>query len=249
MLASARYSDSPAAGKIGSRAIGGSRPMGSAPPPTERKIHFGPFDVTDQVFLTTPYSFAVVNLKPLLPGHVLVCPLVRHKRMTDLSAPELTDLMLTVQKVQRLLAHHYFQAQEAAPLPSKHHIPGTRHHVPAPPEDGSFNIAVQDGDGAGQTVPHLHVHVIPRIRDVSEKDGAGEGDSLYERMAEEEGNVGGALWDEAQEAQRAAGGRRPSAGGKFSKIEDSMRRGRDMDDMIEEVEEYKETLREMGLAY
>lgn len=239
MLASARYTPTPATSDK-------MRAHSSVAPAAERKIHFGPFDVSRQVFLTTPYSFAVVNLKPLLPGHVLVCPLMRHKRMTDLSAPELTDLMLTVQKVQRLLAHHYFQAKEAAPLPSKHHIPGTRHHIPAPPEDGSFNIAVQDGDGAGQTVPHLHVHVIPRIRDVSAKEeGEGAGDSLYERMAEEEGNVGGALWDEAEEAR----GQRPEAGGRFSRIEDNMRRGRDMDDMIEEVEEYKETLREMGLAY
>lgn len=235
MLASARYTPSPAGGMRKHTAVA----------PTECKIHFGPFDVSRQVFLTTPYSFAVVNLKPLLPGHVLVCPITRHKRMTDLSAPELTDLMLTVQKVQRLLAHHYFQAKDAAPLPSKHHIPGTRHHIPAPPEAGSFNIAVQDGDGAGQTVPHMHVHVIPRIRDVSAKESAGEGDSLYERMAEEEGNVGGALWDEAAEVHN----QRPAAGGRFSKIEDNMRRGRDMDDMIEEVEEYKETLREMGLAY
>lgn len=236
MLASARYVPAPATSKVQ------SRPVVTA---AERKIYFGPFDVSQQVFLTTPYSFAVVNLKPLLPGHVLVCPLMRHKRMTDLSAPELTDLMLTVQKVQRLLAHHYFQAKEAPPLPTKHHVPGTRHHVPAPPEDGSFNIAVQDGDGAGQTVPHLHVHVIPRIRNVSSKDDAHAGDSLYERMAEEEGNVGGALWDEAEQVN----GRRPSAGGKFDPIEDGMRTPRDMDDMIEEVEEYKETLREIGLAY
>ncbi|MBE3041172.1 HIT domain-containing protein [Candidatus Bathyarchaeota archaeon] len=56
----------------------------------------------------------MVNLKPLLPGHLLVCPLTRQRRMTDLSAPELTDLMLTVQKVQRQVCRrrelHSFQA-------------------------------------------------------------------------------------------------------------------------------------------
>lgn len=60
---------------------------------------------------------------------------------------------------------------------------------------GSFNIAVQDGPEAGQTVPHVHVHVIPRIRDVSAKDTKTPSDELYEWMAEEKGNVGGALWD------------------------------------------------------
>ena len=41
-------------------------------------------------------------------------------------------------------------------------------------ENGSFNIAIQDGKEAGQTVPHVHCHIIPRVK---EKDGVkGEGD-------------------------------------------------------------------------
>lgn len=213
------------------------------------KVYFGPFNVTQQVFLQTAYSFALVNIKPLLPGHVLVCPLTRHKRLTDLSAPEMSDLMRTVQKVQRLLAHHYFtptNASDRAPLPTKHYVPGTRHAVPATPEEGSFNIAIQDGAEAGQTVPHVHVHVIPRIRDVSAKDTSGEGDTLYERMAEEEGNIGGALWDEEQDTPA---GKRPAAGGKFARIEDSMRRNRELEDMLSEVKLYKSGLKELGLTY
>jgi len=27
-----------------------------------------------------------------------------------------------------------------------------------------FNIGVNDGESAGQTVPHVHVHVIPRFK-------------------------------------------------------------------------------------
>ncbi|SPO00111.1 related to bis(5`-nucleosyl)-tetraphosphatase (asymmetrical) [Cephalotrichum gorgonifer] len=209
----------------------------------DRKIYFGAFEVTRQVFLLTPYSFALVNIKPLLPGHVLVCPLMRHKRLTDLSVPELTDLMLTVQKVQRLLAHHYFRPEGKSPVdsaPAKHLIPGTRSYNPIPPEDGSFNIAIQDGAEAGQTVPHVHVHVIPRIRDVSAKDPTHEGDSLYERMADEEGNVGGALWDQA------VGARPTTPGGKLPSIEDSQRMRRSQDDMEREVEVYKGVLKEMG---
>ncbi|PKS09239.1 hypothetical protein jhhlp_003853 [Lomentospora prolificans] len=194
-------------------------------------IHFGPFEVTQQVFLTTRHSFALVNLKPLLPGHVLVCPLTRHKRLTDLTTPEITDLFTTVQLVQRLLARHYFR-----PTPT-----ATGTTIPAPPEEGSFNIAVQDGTEAGQTVSHVHVHVIPRIRDVSAKDPSGDGDALYERMATEEGNVGGAYWDRTE-----MDAKRPVAGGAFARIEDALRQARSLEDMVKEVEVYKEVLKDMG---
>lgn len=176
---------------------------------------------TPQVFLTTPHSFALVNLKPLLPGHVLVCPAKPHRHLTDLSAPEVTDLFTTVQRVQRMLARHYFQP---------------------PSPDGSFNIALQDGPEAGQTVAHVHVHVIPRVRDVSAKpyDGSA-GDVLYERMAAEEGNVGGALWD------REVGGRgRPVPGGRFNRIEDSARQARTMEEMEAEAKAFRGLLREMA---
>ncbi|KAK3339338.1 HIT-like domain-containing protein [Neurospora tetraspora] len=153
-------------------------------------IHFGPFKVTNQVFLRTPHSFALVNLKPLLPGHVLVCPLVPHKRLTDLSPAEITDLFSTVQVVQRMLGRYYFHPQSI----EDDHGEGVNDKVMLE-TGGSFNIAVQDGPEAGQTVSHVHVHVIPRIRDVSAKDAETPSDELYEWMAEEKGNVGGALWD------------------------------------------------------
>ncbi|CAI4210872.1 unnamed protein product [Parascedosporium putredinis] len=165
-------------------------------------IHFGPFEVTKQVFLTTSHSFALVNLKPLLPGHVLVCPLRRHKRLTDLTTPEITDLFTTVQLVQRLLARHYFQ-----PTPTE-----TGAVIPAPPEEGRL------GQGP-----------------------SGDGDALYERMATEEGNVGGAHWDRVElEAKR------PVGGGAFARIEDALRQSRSLEDMIREVEVYKKVLKDMG---
>ncbi|KAG7134108.1 Ferrochelatase like protein [Verticillium longisporum] len=137
-----------------------------------------------QVFLRTPHCFAVVNLKPLLPGHVLVCPLQPHKRLTDLTTPEVTDLFTTTQRVQKMLARYYFKSSSDGSSSPSH----------APPEAGSFNIALQDGAGAGQTVPHVHVHILPRIPGETSKD-PGPKDEIYEQMTSEEGNVGGALWD------------------------------------------------------
>ncbi|KAI0466408.1 HIT domain-containing protein [Xylaria cf. heliscus] len=206
-------------------------------------LHFGPFEVTTQTFLTTPLSFALVNLKPLLPGHVLVCPRAPHKRLTDLSAAELTDLFSAVQRVQRMLARYYFPP---APAPAQVQVqvqdakqPEAGGETPPVPEAGSFNIAIQDGAEAGQTVPHVHVHVIPRIRGATAKDAGTQGDAIYELMAAEAGNVGGALWDLVVNS-------RPRPGGAFPRVEDPDRMARSMVEMEAEADAYRDTLAGMG---
>ncbi|KXX79202.1 Bis(5'-nucleosyl)-tetraphosphatase [asymmetrical] [Madurella mycetomatis] len=225
----------------------------------KQTIYFGPFDVTSQVFLTTRHSFALVNLKPLLPGHVLVCPLVPHRRLTDLSAGELTDLMVAVQRVQRMLARQFFSISPPSPSSPSFPFPANQpqpqsqsqsQSQAAAPEQGSFNIALQDGPEAGQTVPHVHVHVIPRIRGSTAKPAETPSDALYERMADEDGNVGGALWDLAASASSAPTtavmGERPRPGGSFPSIEDASRIGRSMAEMEEEAAGYRRLLEMMG---
>ncbi|KAL2159958.1 hypothetical protein VTH06DRAFT_2091 [Thermothelomyces fergusii] len=224
----------------------------------KKPIYFGPFEVTSQVFLTTPHSFALVNIKPLLPGHVLVCPLVPHRRLTDLSPAELTDLFTAVQRVQRMLARYYFlPAAAPSTSPSTSPSPSTSSPPPPPPPPpppreeeplrGSFNIALQDGPEAGQTVAHVHVHVIPRIRGATAKPAATASDAVYEQMAAEEGNVGGALWDRDEGARRPGGrpGGRPVPGGGFPRIEDAARVARPMEDMEEEARAYRRVLAQM----
>ena len=174
-----------------------------------------------------------MNLKPLLPGHVLVCTRRRHKRLTDLSPAELTDLFSAVQRVERMLARHYFSRPPSSSTQDR-----------PVPESGSFNIALQDGPEAGQTVAHVHVHVIPRIRGYTAKPGtpgAGGGDELYEKMAGEEGNVGGALWDRDRERDEG----RPKPGGGFPPVEDADRKARRAEEMREEAEVYRAVLEEM----
>ncbi|KAI1490964.1 HIT domain-containing protein [Biscogniauxia mediterranea] len=213
---------------------------------TTGPIYFGPYEVTSQVFLTTPHSFALVNLKPLLPGHVLVCPSRPHRRLTDLPAGEVADLFVAVQRVQRMLARHYFSPPVhplsfLPPSSSSSSSPSLSSQAvkaATPPEAGSFNLAVQDGAGAGQTVPHVHVHVIPRICGATAKQRGDGGDAIYELMAAEEGNVGGALWDRERD-------RRPEPGGGFPRIEDQDRKPRSMAEMEAEADVYREVLRRM----
>ncbi|XP_061051450.1 bis(5'-adenosyl)-triphosphatase isoform X2 [Eubalaena glacialis] len=88
------------------------------------------------VFLKTELSFALVNRKPVVPGHVLVCPLRPVERFRDLRPNEVADL---------------FQAAQRVGTAVEKHFQGT-----------SLTFSVQDGPEAGQTVKHVHIHVLPR---------------------------------------------------------------------------------------
>ncbi|WWC60093.1 uncharacterized protein I303_102657 [Kwoniella dejecticola CBS 10117] len=120
---------------------------------------FSVFDVTKQVFYTTPLSIGIVNLKPLLPGHVLILPKRVVPRLADLRPNEVSDLFLTVQKVGRGL-EQYYKAQ-------------------------ALTVSLQDGASAGQSVPHVHVHILPR----HSTDFDGENDKIYPLLEENEARL------------------------------------------------------------
>ena len=56
--------------------------------PKAQVVQFAQFVVTTQVFYATKLSAALVNLKPILPGHSLVIPKRVVPRYTDLSPDE-----------------------------------------------------------------------------------------------------------------------------------------------------------------
>jgi len=100
-------------------------------------VQFGQYVVkATQVFFQSELSLALVNLKPVLPGHVLVIPKRVVARFKDLSHAEVADLWISTQKISTALESHY--------------------------KSTSLTLAIQDGAGAGQSVFHVHVHVIPR---------------------------------------------------------------------------------------
>jgi diadenosine tetraphosphate (Ap4A) HIT family hydrolase len=98
---------------------------------------FGPHTIRlSEVFLRTRLTTALVNLRPIVPGHVLVIPTRVVPRFVDLTPEEVTDLYTTVQRIGKVLEPLYGAS--------------------------SLTIAMQDGPDAGQSVPHVHVHVLPR---------------------------------------------------------------------------------------
>jgi diadenosine tetraphosphate (Ap4A) HIT family hydrolase len=83
-------------------------------------------------------AFAIFDSYPVSPGHVLVITKRVVPTFFECSVDEQQGLMALVGEVKRLLDKR---------LNSK--------------PDG-YNVGFNCGDAAGQTVPHVHVHVIPR---------------------------------------------------------------------------------------
>eukprot|EP00924_Labyrinthula_sp_SR-Ha-C_P001610 maker-scaffold_18-snap-gene-3.4-mRNA-1 protein AED:0.05 eAED:0.05 QI:0/0/0/1/1/1/2/0/269 len=89
-----------------------------------------------QIFHDSTNTFCFVNLKPIVPFHVLVASKRVCPRLSDLPEDEYHDLWKQVRKVQKAV-------EELANCDSS-------------------NVAVQDGVNSGQSVPHVHVHILPR---------------------------------------------------------------------------------------
>ncbi|XP_068219814.1 nitrilase and fragile histidine triad fusion protein NitFhit [Palaemon carinicauda] len=87
------------------------------------------------IFLKSLHSQAFVNKKPVTPGHVLVTPERSAKRFTDLTSSEICDIVQLTQIVLEIIIQEY--------------------------EPENVQIALQDGPAAGQTIEHVHFHVVP----------------------------------------------------------------------------------------
>ena len=133
--------------------------------PDQAVYRFHTFNVTPQVFYHTSSSFAFVNIRPLLPGHVLVSPVRSVARLSELTDAEAADLFVTVKRVGRMLERVY--------------------------KASALTIPLQDGFDAGQSVPHVHVHLLPRHP--SDLDHEGGPDAIYDRLESDDGDIGKSL--------------------------------------------------------
>ena len=69
---------------------------------------FGRFKIlSSQIFHKTKHSFALVNLRPIVPGHVLVVSNRVAPLISDLNDDEYDDLWKSVRKVQRVLKQKF----------------------------------------------------------------------------------------------------------------------------------------------
>ncbi|ORY25803.1 HIT-like domain-containing protein, partial [Naematelia encephala] len=90
---------------------------------------------------------------------ILIIPRRVVPRLSDLKAEEVSDLFLSVQKVGQAIERAY--------------------------NAEALTISLQDGTVAGQSVPHVHVHIMPRHR----TDFGGDNDKIYPAIESAEGHL------------------------------------------------------------
>ena len=100
-------------------------------------------DIPARIVYETDSVLAFLDANPLAPGHTLVVPREAHERLRDLPDDVATELWAVVDE----LAPRVEDAVDADAL----------------------TVGVNDGAAAGQEVPHVHVHLVPRF------DGDGGG--------------------------------------------------------------------------
>lgn len=103
---------------------------------SESECPFEPQQVRDSTIMAANGFTLIANIAPILRGHSLVIPRRHVASLLDLSDEEITGFFLFARQATEML-------------------------VKVLGADG-FNWSLQDGVPAGQTVGHLHVHIIPR---------------------------------------------------------------------------------------
>ena len=90
----------------------------------------------DRVLLSNPHALAFRDAYPISPGHTLVVPRRHIASLADLPSDEACAIWSLLGEAREQLAREFSPA--------------------------GYNVGVNDGVAAGQTVMHLHVHLIPR---------------------------------------------------------------------------------------
>ncbi len=91
---------------------------------------------------------AFLDIYPCSEGHTVVLPKKHIERFTDLDVKDASDLFASVHKISKGLCKAF--------------------------DLHGMNIGMNVGEVAGQSIPHVHVHIIPR----KEGDGGGSMHSI-----------------------------------------------------------------------
>lgn len=92
----------------------------------------------ERIICQTPHLVAIRDAFPVSPGHTLLIPRRHVASLLGLTIVEWVELGQLLTETRAALAAEF--------------------------QPDGFNIGVNDGAAAGQTVMHLHLHLIPRYR-------------------------------------------------------------------------------------
>jgi bis(5'-adenosyl)-triphosphatase len=111
-------------------------------------------------FASSRSFLALYNIAPILPGHTLIIPRMHIKSLRFLSDELISEFFQFSRKVTEILLKYY--------------------------KADAFDWSLQDNEAAGQTVQHLHLHII--VRHPSDLPEPGDWYPLLESQNKNESN-------------------------------------------------------------
>jgi diadenosine tetraphosphate (Ap4A) HIT family hydrolase len=90
----------------------------------------------DRQLLANDRAIAIRDGFPVSPGHTLIVPRRHVGSFFEVTDDERADLLQLLMQARHALEREFRPA--------------------------GYNVGINDGPAAGQTVPHLHIHLIPR---------------------------------------------------------------------------------------
>jgi diadenosine tetraphosphate (Ap4A) HIT family hydrolase len=89
-----------------------------------------------EILAESASAYAIFDKYPVNDGHALVIPKKHSENYFDLTIEEQTECITMINKVRDILLTRF--------------------------KPDGFNIGINMGESAGQTVNHVHIHIIPR---------------------------------------------------------------------------------------
>ena len=93
-------------------------------------------EVNNELLASSPLSMAFYDSFPVSPGHCLIVPKRHIASFFDLSEEEKNDLFAVAEQVKAILDERF--------------------------HPNGYNLGINVGEAAGQSVFHVHLHLIPR---------------------------------------------------------------------------------------
>ena len=101
----------------------------------------------DRIITESDYTITIRDGFPVSEGHTLIIPKRHVQSFFDLQAIEKAAILQALDEAKEALDREF--------------------------NPDGFNIGINDGEAAGQTVMHLHVHLIPRYKGDTEDPRGG----------------------------------------------------------------------------
>ncbi len=100
----------------------------------------------ERIILECEHTITFIDTYPASPGHSLVVPKRHFATYFEANDDEILAIGQAVQKAKKILDEEFFP--------------------------DAYNIGINNGEAAGQSIKHLHVHIIPRYKgDVKDPKG------------------------------------------------------------------------------